>query len=892
MANAHRSDAETAIKIGEMRPSQRIVNATLVRLIKLYARGPRSSLALQILADRSSFLGLPPGEMLAIPAPDAAKQEKLLKMARKFALGMLPQLPDLFATRTTYSFDDSPQQLKKDAWPVKAGLHLVGITKAEVNVRNEKEKIVASALPKSHRPNGLMSWGEFGSALLMVVNDSAKGTITWSHWEQFRGGPTAVFNYSVPKSASHYEIETPAEHITHIDASPRWFAATVAATNGQIPSSPENPKRLVHTRPAYHGSLWIDPATGTILRITIIAGVKHSSNLVRAATLEDYGPIRIGGRSLVCPIRSLALSDALVRPGVVVNSATTEWLNENLFTNYHLFAATTQIVGPAKGSARPPAASGKANAQPGVTPVLPPASLPASPLNTNQTSEVTPSTYVPLLPADQLHTRVTPQNTPVVPPKRPARLATTPQPPSATAPTEPTSRSAATASPAAMPLPTEVPPEMPETDTGLTLHLNVNAVLVPVAVRDKRGESVDDLKKKDFEVFDDGKLRPLSGFLVEKHAASREIENGAERPGAARLAKATPQTMAIPDRFTVFVFDDLHLTPGQISYAQKAVMKTLNVALRGSGLAAIVTTSGKINSGLTSNRAILTNAILAVRPDFLYRSNGSDCPKIDSYQADLIVNKHDPTAIADAVKQDLTVCNPVSNADLGSPRSMDATLNGSMSANYQDPIAKAAEIRVESTAQFVLQRATQGLLNTYAAIGNFVSKMAKLPGRRSMILISPGLPLVEADEKEAESRLINLADQFGVTINVLNASGVNPIGLQADDKSNVTRNPVLLAEYRKMLTQTENNAIWDLADGTGGRFFHDNNDLAAGFSEMLRAPKTVYLLELTLNGIKRNGAWHRLTVKTDRAGDQVQARRGYFAPSKRVERKAGKNGRF
>ena len=215
-----------------------------------------------------------------------------------------------------------------------------------------------------------------------------------------------------------------------------------------------------------------------------------------------------------------------------------------------------------------------------------------------------------------------------------------------------------------------------------------------------------------------------------------------------------------------------------------------------------------------------------------------------------------------------------------------------MSANYQDPIAKAAEIRVESTAQFVLQRATQGLLNTYAAIGNFVSKMAKLPGRRSMILISPGLPLVEADEKEAESRLINLADQFGVTINVLNASGVNPIGLQADDKSNVTRNPVLLAEYRKMQTQTENNAIWDLADGTGGRFFHDNNDLAAGFSEMLRAPKTVYLLELTLNGIKRNGAWHRLTVKTDRAGDQVQARRGYFAPSKRVERKAGKNGRF
>ena len=76
----------------------------------------------------------------------------------------------------------------------------------------------------------------------------------------------------------------------------------------------------------------------------------------------------------------------------------------------------------------------------------------------------------------------------------------------------------------------------------------------------------------------------------------------------------------------------------------------------------------------------------------------------------------------------------------------------------------------------------------------------------------------------------------------------------------------------------EEEAMGELADGTGGTFFHDNNDLDAGFKTIAEAPEFVYMLELPLDGMKANGAYHRLEVKVDRKGIEVQARRGYFMP--------------
>jgi VWFA-related protein len=76
-----------------------------------------------------------------------------------------------------------------------------------------------------------------------------------------------------------------------------------------------------------------------------------------------------------------------------------------------------------------------------------------------------------------------------------------------------------------------------------------------------------------------------------------------------------------------------------------------------------------------------------------------------------------------------------------------------------------------------------------------------------------------------------------------------------------------------------------LSDGTGGTYFHHNNDLEAGFKSLTEAPEYLYLLELPLDDVKQNGAFHHLKVKVDRDGVKVQARRGYYMPKPEKHKK-------
>ena len=140
-------------------------------------------------------------------------QRHMLDAARSYVAQTLPLLPNLLATRTTRYFDDSPQQLTKNAWPVSAGLHLVDTSNREISVREDQGTLSpsadSSARESAHRKQSqseLASWGEFGPMLTMIMADTANGKVSWSHWEQAAAGPVAVLSYSVPQAFSHYVV--------------------------------------------------------------------------------------------------------------------------------------------------------------------------------------------------------------------------------------------------------------------------------------------------------------------------------------------------------------------------------------------------------------------------------------------------------------------------------------------------------------------------------------------------------------------------------------------------------------------------------------------------------------------------------------------------------------
>ena len=204
----------------------------------------------------------------------------------------------------------------------------------------------------------------------------------------------------------------------------------------------------------------------------------------------------------------------------------------------------------------------------------------------------------------------------------------------------------------------------------------------------------------------------------------------------------------------------------------------------------------------------------------------------------------------------------------------DEVLNCNPSLTMRD----VAERLAESAAEREFAMGEQDNRVSFASLREVVTKVAALPGLSTMILVSPGFFTLTAQARHELSQVIDTAAVSNVTINALDARGLYTTELKASDRgASSTSTNQLKSEYRRASMPLGEDVMAALANGTGGTYIHNTNNLERGLKDLTSAPEYMYLLEFHAKNLKRNGSYHTLKVTVARDGVRIYARQGYFS---------------
>lgn len=329
-------DGKVASALKDVQLTERVSLARFTRWEAEFP-GKHSHEELMKLADLSAFLEPPAADATSDPAPSSEAQRHMLWMALQYVSATTPRLPNLEATRQTVHFENTQpegmdyaassrrptgltaqegvvEDMTTAPLPDSVTLQNTGEFSRMINYRDGREvqDIESGGGKKEQEPSfGLTTSGEFGPILETVMGDAMRGGFRWLRWEKGASVPVAEFLYSVPQAKSHYRV------------------AVTSGINVEV------------VYPAYHGEIEINPATGAILRLTVLPALEPPHDNLQAKIAVEYAPVSMGDRSYICPVRGMAYTKLDVRPvGLSSMGAAVAHikLNDVTFSDYRLFA--------------------------------------------------------------------------------------------------------------------------------------------------------------------------------------------------------------------------------------------------------------------------------------------------------------------------------------------------------------------------------------------------------------------------------------------------------------------------------------------------------------------------------------------------------------------------
>ena len=377
------------------------------------------------------------------------------------------------------------------------------------------------------------------------------------------------------------------------------------------------------------------------------------------------------------------------------------------------------------------------------------------------------------------------------------------------------------------------PPPVPQAPAnGPRIEVTTELVLVNVVARDKKGNLVQDLKKEDFTLFEDGKKQNISTFdfeNVEEQAAAGAVEttvSGVAGPGTLlRTGKKAPPSLDARDRRLILLFFDFSaMDPEQIDRSVDAAKKFIQTKIQPADLIALVSlaTNMRVDLDFTDDKTKLLAALSAYSAG---EGQGFD------------------------------------NGATGSSEGA-AETSGSFTADDTD---------------FNTFSADRKLL----ALQSLMQSLGKLPQKKSLVFFSSGITQSGVDNQSALRAATAAAVKANVSIYSLDIRGLQafPPGGEAQSASLHGQSAYSGASVLNDLNSNaaSQDTLATLSSDTGGKAFFDSNDFSGIFSQVQKDSSIYYVLGFTSNNPLKDGRFRRLKVQVNRPDLKLDFRAGYYS---------------
>jgi VWFA-related protein len=383
---------------------------------------------------------------------------------------------------------------------------------------------------------------------------------------------------------------------------------------------------------------------------------------------------------------------------------------------------------------------------------------------------------------------------------------------------------------------------------------NANLVMVPVVVRDAKGNAVGNLRRENFRILDNGKPQEIKQFSIELGATRTEARTSTGSVSTGEVKRPAPSAAA--RRYIAYVFDDHHLAVLDLVRARTAAERRIAMLEPGEHVA-LYTTSGRNTVEFTDDVPKLREALRRIVP----KAKLGECPDIGPFWA---------TQIQDA---GYAVDFPVAGIALQELKKCPG--NEGLSPGILQTLFR-------NTVERILAESDQDTKVSLSLLKSVALRMSTLPGERTAVMVSSGYLTRHHEERLAKT--IEWAVQSRVVVNTLDARGLY-VGPGFDASESRVPDPEAI-RIRNEEASAQQDVMAELAQGTGGFFFHGNNDLNEGFRRTAGLAEYTYMIGFTpeISKDPKAAPYHQLSVKLEEAGHglKLQARRGYMAGAQSV----------